>query len=145
MRTIFKTKAVYRLVVVAVFLTSSASFSAFATDFRARDIQGIRLGMTPRAVEAVTHTRLEALGGGDFQTVYNHTKFGLGFGPAGHLYRIDSDQVLGVFQPDAKFSYDLTAKLEAKFGTTGSNMLPTGPIGWGFRRTSKSQYPIMSH
>ena len=62
-----------------------------AQGFRARDLQGIRLDMTPGEVEQLTHARLSPLGRGDFKLEFNHTEFDLGFSPLGHLYRIDSD------------------------------------------------------
>ena len=101
-----------------------------AQGFRARDLQGIRLDMTPGEVEQLTHARLRPLGRGDFKLEFNHTEFDLGFSPLGHLYRIDSDQPLGSFAPDLTFAATLTSKLTEKFGPPKSNMLPGGPIDW---------------
>jgi hypothetical protein len=74
-----------------------------AQGFKARDLQGIRLDMTPGEVERLAHARLTPLGRGDFKLEFNKTEFDLGFSPRGHLYRIDSDQTLGPFTPDRPF------------------------------------------
>jgi hypothetical protein len=101
-----------------------------AQAFRARDLQGIRLDMTPEEVEQLTHAHLTPLGRGDFKLEFNKTEFDLGFSPLGHLYRIDSDQQLGSFAPDLPFAATLTSKLTEKFGPPRGNMLPGGPINW---------------
>jgi hypothetical protein len=104
-----------------------------AQDFKARDLQGIKLDMTPAEVERFTHARLTPLGRGDFKLELNNTEFDLGFSPLGHLYRIDTDQTLGSFTPDRPFGATLTAKLNEKFGPPTNNMLPVGPISWGLQ------------
>lgn len=121
-----------RTVSIALMVTLSLSTAVcIAEDFKARDLQGIRLDMTTSQVEQKAQARLIPLGRGDFKMEFNQTVFDLGFTPKGHLYRIDSDQTLGVFQPDRTFAADLTSKLTGKFGRPNSNGLPIGPICWG--------------
>jgi hypothetical protein len=58
--------------VKAVIFTAIGAFAIStnvcgAQSFRARDLQGIRLDMTPGEVEQLTHARLSPLGRGDFK------------------------------------------------------------------------------
>lgn len=96
----------------------------------AQDINGIRLGMTVQQVAQLLPTGLKPIGGGDYEADGRNVTYNFGFTPLGHLYRIDSSQILGRFQPDHEFGLRLSAKLIAKYGPPETNQLPGGPAFW---------------
>jgi hypothetical protein len=123
----------FRYVVLAICVWSGSStfVRAQTNELPGRDLSGYALDMTIRQVEAVSHTPLQPLGGGQFKVTANGVNYDFGFSVLGHLFRINSMQNLGNFIPDAAFARTLTEKLSKKFGPPGSNQLPDGPIGWG--------------
>jgi hypothetical protein len=98
----------------------------------AHDINGFKLGMTIKEVQAVAHQPLRSLGGGQYEATVTDVNYNFGFSILGHLYRIDSQQNLSRFIPDGAFARTLTEKLSAKYGPPQSNQLPGGPAFWQF-------------
>lgn len=98
----------------------------------ARDINGFALDMTIPQVQALARQQLRSLGRGQFKVTTGGIEYDFGFSVLGHLYRIDSKQILGQFLPDAAFAQNLTRKLTAKFGPPLYNQLPDGPASWEY-------------
>ena len=101
-------------------------------DLLAHDINGFALDMTVEQVQAHAHEPLEPLGGGQFKVVDEGVQYDFGFSVLGHLFRVDTDQNLGRFIPDATYARSLSEKMTAKFGPAVSDALPGGPMSWGF-------------
>ncbi|WP_299009374.1 hypothetical protein [uncultured Caulobacter sp.] len=100
----------------------------YVSVLKARDIDGLQLGMTLQ--EASQRMRLRSIGAGQFQGRNGNKEFDLGFTSLGHLYRIDYTQTLGRFAPDYQFGQQLAAKLTEKYGPPHENSLPGGAASW---------------
>lgn len=123
------------LIIVGIAMLSPAHANILCervSCLQAQDINGIRLDMTVQQVARLLPNGLIPIGGGDFQAVNGDTSYDFGFTALGHLYRIDSRQILGRFLPDREFGLHLTAKLVAKYGPAEGNQLPGGPASWDF-------------
>jgi hypothetical protein len=101
-------------------------------DLLARNINGYSLDMTVQQVQAVAHESLRSIGAGQYLVTANGIDYDFGFSVLGHLYRIDSKQILGRFIPDEAFARILTKKLSDKFGPPQTNQLPGGPAFWQY-------------
>lgn len=105
---------------------SGASPQTSAT--RARDVDGIELGMSIAQVRG--RMTLEHVAFETFRGTVDGIDFDLGFTPAGRVFRIESTQHLGRFQPDQAFAKTLSAKLVAKYGPPAFMHLPDGTAQW---------------
>ena len=94
----------------------------------ARDIGGIELGMSIDEVRG--RMTLEHVAFETFSGRHDGIQFDLGFTPGGRVFRIESRQHLGRFQPDAAFTKSLSAKLVSKYGPPAFMHLPDGPASW---------------
>jgi hypothetical protein len=81
---------------------------------KARDIGGFALDMPIR--DASILSPMENIGGGDYKTTKEGIDYDLGTTRLGHIYRVDSSQLLGKFVIDDVFLHSLAAKLTAKYG-----------------------------
>ena len=111
---------------------NAAVVCSAATCLRATDINGIHLDMTVAEVSRIFAGELESIGAGQFKAERDGTSYDFGFTPLGHLFRIDSSQELGRFEPDTAAAIALTQKLSQKYGMAQSNQLPGGPASWEF-------------
>lgn len=98
----------------------------------AHDINGYTLDMTVEQAKAISNEPMQSLGHGHFQVKTSDVDYDLNFSILGHLYLIESVQDLGIFTPDATYARTLTEKLTRKFGKPQNNMLPDGPVQWGW-------------
>ena len=57
-------------------------------DLLSHDINGFKLGMTIKEVQAVAHQPLRSLGGGQYEATVTDVNYNFGFSILGHLYRI---------------------------------------------------------
>ncbi|WP_337188673.1 hypothetical protein [Phenylobacterium sp.] len=127
-----------RVVVAAIaplLLGSSPCFAAepnasrpYVSVLRAHDANGLEIGMPFRDV--ARRLRLEDLGGGQYSARERGIAYNLEFTPLGRLFRINTEQMIGRFQPDYTFGRQLTAKLTAKYGPPHYNSLPDGIASW---------------
>lgn len=120
------------LLIVPMSVPARGNSCHMVSCLKAQDINGVRLDMTVQQVAAIAPAGLEAIGGGQYNTNIAGVAYNLEFTPLGHLFRIDSSQPLGYFEPDQAFGLALVAKLSAKYGIPQSVQLPAGPIQWGF-------------
>lgn len=100
----------------------------YVSVLRAHDVNGLEIGMAFRDV--ARRLRLEDLGGGQYAASERSVAYDLEFTPLGRLFRINTEQVIGRFQPDYTFGRQLTAKLTAKYGPPHYNSLPDGVASW---------------
>lgn len=98
----------------------------------AHDINGIALGMTIQQVNKFFDGNLTDIGGGQFEGNKDGVNYDFDFTVLGRLYRIDSSQELGMFEPTSATAKTLTDKLTAKYGAPEFNQLPGGPASWDY-------------
>jgi len=98
----------------------------------AHDINGFALDMTLEQVKAAAAVPFTPLAEGQYKATVEGIDYNFGFSAQGHLYRIDSKQLLGMFAADAGLAAALTARLTQKFGSPLDNQLPAGPAFWRF-------------
>ncbi|PIW29250.1 MAG: hypothetical protein COW29_06960 [Rhodobacterales bacterium CG15_BIG_FIL_POST_REV_8_21_14_020_59_13] len=94
----------------------------------ARDINGFALGAhidQLRAVTPVSHVAFET-----YSARLDGITYEFGLTPLGRVFRIQSVQSLGRFQPDATFTNSLVHQLTQKYGAPSTNQLPGGPAFW---------------
>lgn len=135
--------AVRRSVCALACLYALASISqAQNQGLLSHDVNGVSLDMTVAQVTAAAGKELAALGRGQYEVDVNGIGYSFGFSALGHLYRIDSKQLLGHFIPDKAFALTLTKKLTNKYGPPQTNQLPDGPAMWGFVETYLNAYKL---
>ena len=125
--------AIGSLLAVVFFISTAGVCLAQNNGLLAHDLNGFALDMTVAQVEAAANKPLVSLGGNQYQTNVEGIDYIFGFTALKHLYRIDSKQQLGSFDPDSAFAEMLTSRLEKKFGPPQLNQLPTGPAFWNFK------------
>lgn len=101
----------------------------------AHDIGGIQLDMGLAEVTQLFSGKLQSLGSGQYQGRKDGINYDLGFSSRGHLFRINSSQELGRFEPDAGIAAALTKRLAEKYGPPQENQLPGGTATWEFMKT----------
>lgn len=95
---------------------------------RARDVNGVALGMSLADIQKrmpLTHVDGEV-----FTGKLDGIDYEFGITPLGRVYRIESSQPLGRFNPDRAFTLSLSAKLQQKYGPPRENGLPEGVMSW---------------
>lgn len=94
----------------------------------ARDINGFALGAhidQLRAVTPVSRVAFET-----YSARLDGITYEFGLTPLGRVFRIQSVQSLGRFQPDATFANSLIHQLTQKYGAPSTNQLPGGAAFW---------------
>jgi hypothetical protein len=95
---------------------------------RARDVNGFALGMNLADIQK--RMQLTHVDGEVFTGKLDGVAYEFGVTPLGRVYRIESLQPLGRFNPDRAFTLSLGAKLEQKYGPPRENGLPDGVMSW---------------
>ena len=98
----------------------------------AHDINGIALGMSIPQLNEIFDGKLTRVSDDHFEGQKDGVSYDIGISVLGRVYRIDSSQELGRFEPDAAIAKALTDKLVAKYGAPEFNQLPGGIISWDY-------------
>lgn len=106
----------------------NVSASQMESATTARDINGFQLGMNISEVRS--RMNLEHLGFETFAGTHEGVEYAFGFTPQGRLFRIQSSQPLGRFEPDRQFARSLSGRLIQKYGPPARSHLPTGTAEW---------------
>lgn len=109
-------------------LAQNVSAPQMASATTARDINGFQLGMNISEVRS--RMNLEHLGFETFTGTHEGVEYAFGFTPQGRLFRIQSSQRLGRFEPDRQFARNLSGRLIQKYGPPARSHLPTGTAEW---------------
>jgi hypothetical protein len=120
---------------LAVFFAAPLAAPAQQAALLAHDLSGFALDMTIDQVTSVANHPLTALGPSQYQVVVDGIDYNFTFSAQGHLYRIDSRQVLGRAPLDSAFAATLTDRLTQKFGPPQSNQFLSGPAIWMFQES----------
>lgn len=93
---------------------------AFQSATKARDIDGIRLGM---AIDEVSkRMKLTPLGTDQFAGTIGDVRYTVGVTPLGRVFRVATMQPLGHVTLDADFNQRLNSKLVAKYGAPANGI-----------------------
>ena len=98
----------------------------------AHDINGIALDLSIEQVSELFGGTLTRISDDQFKGEKDGVSYDMGFSVLGYLFRIDSSQELGRFEPDEAFGKELTRKLTAKYGPPEYNSLPDGTASWDY-------------
>lgn len=108
---------------------NSDSFSIEKSATIARDVNGFELGMSYAEISKIS--KLEYLGGDAYQTFHDGIKYVFGLTKLGRIFRIESSQNLGPFNPDEEFYNSVALRLMTKYGKTTRGLTASAPLGWG--------------
>ena len=121
-------------IVLGLIAIASAVQAQKLNDLKAHDINGYALDMTVDQVQQVAKQSLENKGQGQYKLTIDGINYDFEFTVLGHLWRIESNQVLGRFIPDHDFAQVMSKKLSDKYGSTTAS-LTHGPMNWNFEET----------
>ena len=93
---------------------------AFQSATKARDIDGIRLGMT--IDELSKRMKLTPVGTGQFAGTIGDVRYAIAATPLGRVFRVATMQSLGHATLNADFNQRLNAKLVAKYGAPANGI-----------------------
>jgi hypothetical protein len=94
-----------------------------------RDVNGFELGMSYAEISKIS--KLEYLGGHTYETVHGGINYVFGLTELGRIFRIESSQNLGSFDPDEEFYNAVALRLMTKYGKTTRGLTASAPLGWG--------------